>query len=74
MPVQFNRRAPLSRENHSRAYTERRRATSPALVAAGWGCQKHALHLSAMFIHYVFITGCADRGAWPWRKPIAMTV
>ncbi len=26
-----------------------------------------------MFIHYVFITGCADRGAWPWRKPIAMT-
>ncbi|WP_287918547.1 hypothetical protein, partial [Comamonas sp.] len=34
----------------------------------------NALHLFAMFIHHVFITGCADRGAWPWRKPALMTV
>jgi len=20
-----------------------------------------------MFIHRIFITGCSDRGAWPWR-------
>ena len=31
------------------------------------------LHFAAMFIHHVFITGCADRGAWPWRKPAVMT-
>ena len=23
-----------------------------------------------MFIHHVFITGCSDRGAWPWRMPV----
>jgi len=22
-----------------------------------------------MFIHRLFITGCSDRGAWPWRTP-----
>jgi hypothetical protein len=22
-----------------------------------------------MFIHRISITGCSDRGAWPWRKP-----
>jgi hypothetical protein len=26
--------------------------------------------LSAMFIHRTTITGCSDRGAWPWRKPV----
>jgi len=25
-----------------------------------------------MFIHHVFITGCSDRGAWPWRQPAAL--
>jgi hypothetical protein len=26
--------------------------------------------LIAMFIHRTTITGCSDRGAWPWRKPM----
>jgi len=25
-----------------------------------------------MFIHHVFITGCSDRGAWPWRTPVCL--
>ena len=24
--------------------------------------------LRAMFIHRITITGCSDRGAWPWRR------
>jgi hypothetical protein len=25
-----------------------------------------------MFIHRTTITGCSDRGAWPWRRPFAL--
>jgi hypothetical protein len=28
--------------------------------------------LPTMFIHRMFIAGCGDRGAWPWRKPVHM--
>lgn len=24
-----------------------------------------------MFIHRIHITGCSDRGAWPWRSGVA---
>ncbi len=28
--------------------------------------------LEPMFIHRTTITGCSDRGAWPWRRPFAL--
>jgi hypothetical protein len=35
------------------------------------GCgEMRLLHWHRMFIHRTIITGCSDRGAWPWRKPV----
>ena len=40
----------------------------------GYGCGLATLReqvfvtLRAMFIHRITITGCSDRGAWPWRR------
>ena len=32
------------------------------------------LHCAGMFIHRISITGCSDRGAWPWRLPLTSGV
>ena len=32
------------------------------------------LELAAMFIHRNTVTGCHDRGAWPWRTPCTALV
>ena len=29
-------------------------------------------YTAAMFIHRISITGCSDRGAWPWRDSHAL--
>ena len=29
-------------------------------------------YTNCMFIHRIFITGCSDRGAWPWRTLTVM--
>ncbi|HBW63354.1 MAG TPA: hypothetical protein DEF75_13375 [Comamonas kerstersii] len=74
-PDAHNGKAWIPREKHFRANTEL--ATSGIIhvqVPTYGHSLLHALHSFAMFIHYTFITGCADRGAWPWRKPAAMTV
>jgi hypothetical protein len=34
------------------------------------GLEARICYTLPMFIHHVFITGCSDRGAWPWRKPV----
>jgi hypothetical protein len=29
-------------------------------------------YTGTMFIHHISITGCSDRGAWPWRTLTVM--
>src|SRR3989344_3722226 len=43
-----------------------------ALRVVNSGTEKSFATLWPMFIHHVFITGCSDRGAWPWRQPVAL--
>ncbi|OYT91415.1 MAG: hypothetical protein CFE43_13695 [Burkholderiales bacterium PBB3] len=33
---------------------------------------KLVCYTGTMFIHRIFITGCSDRGAWPWRTLTVM--
>jgi len=37
--------------------------------ARSCGPEKGSCYTARVFIHHTSITGCSDRGAWPWRKP-----
>jgi hypothetical protein len=43
--------------------------TGVLIEVDGW-TELRLLHWARMFIHRTMITGCSDRGAWPWRKPV----
>ena len=45
--------------------------SGPARAAARTKCR--ICYTLRMFIHRISITGCSDRGAWPWRTLTATT-
>ena len=47
-----------------------RRRRVRAAPANSSGPAKSLCYTGRVFIHRTIITGCSDRGAWPWRKPV----
>jgi hypothetical protein len=62
---------------HWRTWTT---ASTSMMANLGHGCglatmlEQVFVTLRAMFIHRITITGCSDRGAWPWRRRVDLAV